>query len=79
MICYNVRVELDQYEKRGMTLYNGAGIIKIFAGSTGISFAKKMCAYLGTQLGDATTIRFSEGNIFVRVNESIRDKDVYIV
>ena len=38
-----------------------------------------MCAYLGTQLGDATTIKFSEGNIFVRVNESIRDKDVYIV
>lgn len=60
-------------------MYTGAGIIKIFAGSTGKTFAKKMCAYLGTQIGDATTIRFSEGNIFVRVNESIRDKDVYIV
>ncbi len=60
-------------------MYTGAGIIKIFAGSTGQNFARKMCAYLGTQLGDATTIRFSEGNLFVRVNESIRDKDVYIV
>lgn len=60
-------------------MYSGAGIIKIYAGSTGQSFAKKMCAYLGTQLGDAETIKFSEGNIFVRVNESIRDKDVYIV
>ncbi|MDL2235910.1 ribose-phosphate diphosphokinase [Christensenellaceae bacterium OttesenSCG-928-L17] len=55
------------------------GIIKIFAGSTGKPFAQRMCAYLGTQLGDSETIRFSEGNIFVRVNESIRDKDVYIV
>ena len=60
-------------------MYTGSGIIKIFAGSTGHPFAKRMCAYLGTQLGDATTIKFSEGNIFVRVNESIRDKDVYIV
>ena len=58
---------------------SGGGIIKIFAGSTGIPFAKRMCAYLGTQLGDAETIKFSEGNIFVRINESIRDKDVYIV
>lgn len=60
-------------------MYAGGGIIKIFAGRTGLPFAKRMCAYLGTQLGDAETIMFSEGNIFVRVNESIRDKDVYIV
>ena len=58
---------------------NGSGIIKIYAGSSGRSFAKKMCAYLGAQLGSSTTLKFSEGNIFVRVNESIRDKDVYIV
>ncbi len=61
------------------TMYSGSGIIKIFSGRTGVPFAKRMCAYLGTQLGDATTIKFTEGNIFVRVNESIRDKDVYIV
>lgn len=60
-------------------MYNAAGSIKIYAGRTGVNFAKRMCAYLGTQLGDATTIKFSEGNIFVRVNESIRDKDVYLV
>ena len=57
----------------------GSGIIKIYAGRTGRPFAQKMCRYLGTQLGDAETIMFSEGNIFVRVNETIRDKDVYIV
>ncbi len=60
-------------------MYSGGGIIKIFAGSTGLPFAKRMCAYLNTQLGDAETIVFSEGNTFVRINESIRDKDVYIV
>ena len=60
-------------------MYTGGGIIKIFAGSTGRDFARKMCYYLGQQLGDSETITFSEGNTFVRVNESIRDKDVYIV
>ncbi|MBR0025919.1 MAG: ribose-phosphate pyrophosphokinase-like domain-containing protein, partial [Clostridia bacterium] len=60
-------------------MYNGGGSIKIFAGSTGWDFARKMCYYLGQQLGDSQTITFSEGNTFVRINESIRDKDVYIV
>ncbi len=60
-------------------MLGGTGSIKIFAGKTGIPFARRMCAYLGTQLGDAETIIFSEGNTFVRINESIRDKDVYIV
>ena len=39
------------------------GRIKIYAGSTGKRFAKRMCAYLGQELGDADTIRFSDGNI----------------
>lgn len=60
-------------------MYAGPGIIKIYAGRTGHAFAQRMCNYLGTQLGDAETIMFNEGNIFVRINESIRDKDVYIV
>ena len=30
-------------------------------------------------MGDAETIKFTEGNIFVRINECIRDQDVYIV
>ena len=63
----------------GNKMYTGSGIIKIFAGRTGKPFAQRMCNYLGAQMGDATTIMFDEGNIFVRINESIRDKDVYIV
>lgn len=60
-------------------MYSGGGSIKIFAGKTGQAFAKRMCSYLNAQLGNAETIMFSEGNTFVRINESIRDKDVYIV
>lgn len=57
----------------------GSGEIKIYAGSTGVRFARRMSAYLNTEMGDAITHIFSDGNIFVRVNEPVRDKDVYIV
>ena len=38
--------------------------IKIFAGSSGAAFAKKMCKYLGTELGASEVIHFSDGNVF---------------
>ncbi|MGI5918971.1 MAG: ribose-phosphate diphosphokinase [Christensenellales bacterium] len=53
--------------------------IKIFAGSSGIPFAKKMCKYLGSELGDSEVITFSDGNIFIRIKETVRNKDVYVV
>jgi len=53
--------------------------IKIFAGSSSYSFAGKMCRYLGTEMGRSQTIRFTEGNTFVKILEKVRDKDVYIV
>ena len=60
-------------------MYEGSGSIKIFAGRTGRPFAQRMCDFLGTELGDSETIMFSEGNIFVRINECIRENDVYLV
>lgn len=60
-------------------MYEGSGTIKIFAGRSGRPFAQRMCNYLGTELGNSETILFSEGNIFVRINECIRDNDVYLV
>ena len=53
--------------------------ISIFAGSGGQSFAEKMCKYMGRKLGNSEVITFSEGNTFVRINESVRDRDVYLV
>ncbi len=55
------------------------GEIKVFAGSTGVAFARKICQYIGVELGCAETITFSEGNTFVRIGETVRDKDVYLV
>lgn len=57
--------------------YNGE--IKIFAGSSGKPFAKKMCDYLDINLGKSEVITFSDGNTYVKVGETVRDKDVYLV
>ena len=48
-------------------MFSGSGIIRIYAGQAGRPFAKRMCAYLGAQMGDSETIMFSEGNLFVRM------------
>lgn len=55
------------------------GKIKIFAGSTSKAFAKRICQYIGIELGKSEVITFSEGNTFVRIGETVRDKDVYLV
>ena len=38
-----------------------------------------MSNYLGTELGASEVIHFSDGNVFVRIKEPVRDKDVYLV
>ena len=48
--------------------------ISIFAGSGGRSFAERMCKYMNKPLGSSEVIKFSEGNTFVRVNETVRDR-----
>lgn len=58
---------------------NSNSDLKIFAGSTGEEFALKICEYLDVELGESTVINFTEGNTFVKVKETVRDKDVYLV
>jgi len=60
-------------------MHSESGEIKIFAGSSGVHFARTMCKYLGAELGKSEVIHFSDGNIFVRIQETVRDKDVYLV
>ncbi|MCL2404220.1 MAG: ribose-phosphate pyrophosphokinase [Defluviitaleaceae bacterium] len=52
---------------------------QIFAGRTSMLFASKVCDYLGMEMGQSETIVFSEGALFVKVLEKVRDKDVYVI
>jgi ribose-phosphate pyrophosphokinase len=53
--------------------------LKIFSGSTGSDFALKISNYLGVPLAKSDVFHFSEGNTFVRIGETVRGEDVYIV
>jgi ribose-phosphate pyrophosphokinase len=51
----------------------------IFGGSGSLRLAQRICDYLGVPRGLSEVIRFSEGNLFVRVRENVRGRHVYLV
>src|SRR4051794_38595385 len=55
------------------------GELKIFSGQASGSLARAICAKLGTEVAKSETHIFSEGNVFVRVLENVRGRDVFIV
>lgn len=52
---------------------------KIFSGSANLEFAKQISKYLSLPLSDAGVKRFSDGEISVQIDESVRGKDVFII
>ncbi len=53
--------------------------LKIFSGSANPELAEKICKYLATPLGHSTLTRFSDGELFVEIEENVRGADVFIV
>ncbi|MGX3011663.1 ribose-phosphate pyrophosphokinase [Helicobacter sp. 23-1044] len=52
---------------------------KIFTGSAHPAFAKELAKYLDIALSSAEINRFSDGEINVKITESVRGKDIYII
>jgi ribose-phosphate pyrophosphokinase len=55
------------------------GHIKIFAASANQQLAKKVVKYLGMELGNSETGKFSDGETKVLVHETVRGADVFII
>jgi len=53
--------------------------LKIFSGTANPELAKEVANYLGVELGELKVNRFSDGEIYVQIGESVRGKDVYII
>ncbi len=53
--------------------------LKIFTGSAHRELAKRVAACVGVPLGDATVDSFPDGETFVKYNENVRGRDVFIV
>ena len=51
----------------------------IFGGSGSTRLTCAICRYLGQEVGHSEVLRFSEGNLFVRILENVRGRQVYLV
>ncbi|HET9956277.1 MAG TPA: ribose-phosphate diphosphokinase, partial [Polyangiaceae bacterium] len=55
------------------------GALKIFSGSAHPELAKAICHYAGIPLGASHTHRFSNENLKVKIEENVREQDVFVV
>ena len=53
--------------------------LSIFSGTAHPELAKAVCRYLGVPLGKAEVVKFSNENIFPKINQNVREHDVFIV
>lgn len=53
--------------------------LKIFTGNANPQLAEEIANYLGVSVGAAKVTRFSDGEIQVKINESVRGADVFII
>jgi ribose-phosphate pyrophosphokinase len=55
------------------------GALKVFAGTSHPSLAQEICACLKVDLGVTHTTRFSNENLKVKIEENVRESDVFVV
>lgn len=53
--------------------------IKVFCGNAHPALARSVCEYLGLPLGKMEVFEFSNENIFVRILENVRERDVFLI
>ena len=59
-----------------MAVFEG---LRVFSGNAHPALAEELCNYLGITLGRCEVFKFSNDNTFVRINENIRERDVFLV
>ena len=62
-----------------MTTEKKLGNLKLFTGNANPQLAQDIAEYIGTKLGDAQVKHFSDGEISIMIDESVRGDDVYII
>jgi ribose-phosphate pyrophosphokinase len=53
--------------------------LKIFSGNANRPLAEEIAQHLHVKLGDADVSRFSDGDVYVQINENVRGQDVFVV
>jgi ribose-phosphate pyrophosphokinase len=55
------------------------GSLKVFSGSAHRTLARAICEQIGIPLGHSHTHRFSNENLKVKIEENVREQDVFVV
>jgi ribose-phosphate pyrophosphokinase len=53
--------------------------LSIFSGNAHPELAQAVCRYLGVPLGKAEVVKFSNENIFPKINQNVREHDVFVI
>jgi ribose-phosphate pyrophosphokinase len=53
--------------------------LKLFSGNANRPLAEEIAQHLRVRLGDADVSRFSDGEVYVQINENVRGEDVFII
>jgi len=53
--------------------------LKVFSGTAHPALAGSVCDYLGIPLGEVEVFEFSNENIFVRILENVRERDIFVI
>src|SRR3954451_906384 len=53
--------------------------MKIFSGTANRELSQRICDYIGVPLGQATISSFPDGETYVKIEENIRGRDVFII
>ena len=53
--------------------------LKVFSGSANRELAQRICDFIGVPLGAATISSFPDGETYIKIDENIRGRDVFIV
>jgi ribose-phosphate pyrophosphokinase len=53
--------------------------LKLFSGNANRPLAEEIAQQLQVRLGDADVSRFSDGEVYVQINENVRGQDVFVV
>ena len=51
----------------------------LYTGNANPELARKIATYLGRELGRAEVFEFANENIFVKIEDNARDRDVFII
>ena len=57
----------------------GADQFDVYAGNSNPELARNICRYLNKELGQAEVFQFANENIFVRIIDNAREKDVFLI